>query len=71
MRIPDVHIFRFFKMKQKPDETTTSYAARLQENSKYCNFGGDKDKRIQERLINTISNKDLIRRVISRQWAPC
>ena len=68
MRNPDVHVFRFLKLTQKAGETVTSYAARLRAESKHCNFGADRDKRIREQLINTMRDKELIRKAISRQW---
>ena len=49
-------------------ETTTAYAARLRGKAKECEFGDTFDERILEHIIQTIDNKKLIERAISKTW---
>ena len=49
-------------------ETISVYAARLREKAKECEFGDTFDERILEHIIQTIDNKKLIERAISKTW---
>ena len=49
-------------------ETISAYAARLREKAKECEFGDTFDERILEHIIQTIDNKKLIERAISKTW---
>ena len=49
-------------------ETISAYAARLREKAKECEFGDTLDERILEHIIQTIDNKKLIERAISKTW---
>ena len=52
------------KMRPHVGETTCTYAARLREKAKECEFGATFDKRILEH----IDNKKLIEKAISKTW---
>ena len=60
--------YLFLKMRPHVGETTSAYAARLQEKAKECKFGTTFDKRILEHIIQTIDNKKLIEKAISKTW---
>ena len=47
---------------------TSAYAARLCEKAKECEFGTTFDERILEHIIQTIDNKKLIEKAISKTW---
>ena len=49
-------------------ETISAYAARFREKAKECEFGDTFDERILEHIIQTIDNKKLIERAISKTW---
>ena len=49
-------------------ETTSAYAARLREKTKECEFGATFDERILEHIIQTIDNKKMIEKAISKTW---
>ena len=49
-------------------KTISVYAARLREKAKECEFGDTFDERILEHIIQTIDNKKLIERAISKTW---
>lgn len=59
--------YMFLKMRPQPWESTVSYAARLREKAKNCDFHDD-DERILEHIIQTTDNQDLIRKVIYKKW---
>ena len=64
------HHARYFFLKMRPHvgETISAYAARLREKAKECEFGDTFDERIFEHFIQTIDNKKLIERAISKTW---
>ena len=57
----------FLKMRPQPGESTVSYAARLREKAKNCDFH-DNDERILEHIIQTTENQELVRKVIYKKW---
>ena len=65
----NIHYARYLFLKMKPHagEGTGSYAARLREKSKSCNFRDD-DERILEHIIQTTDNTDFVRKVLNRKW---
>ena len=65
----NIHYARYLFLKMKPHtgESTVSYAARLREKSKSCDFHDD-DERILEYIIQTTDNTDLVRKVLNRKW---
>ena len=60
--------YLFLKMRPHVGETTSAYAARLREKAKECEFGATFDERILEHIIQTIDNKKLIEKAISKTW---
>ena len=60
--------YQFLKMKPNTGETTGAYAARLREKAKECEFEANYDDRILEHIIQTIENKTLIQKTISKKW---
>ena len=60
--------YLFLKMRPHVGETISVYAARLREKAKECEFGDTFDERILEHIIQTIDNKKLIERAISKTW---
>ncbi len=60
--------YLFTKTRQAAGESTSSYAARLRQKAKECDFGANKDDRILEHLIQTIDNQSLIQKTISKTW---
>ena len=60
--------YLFLKMRPHVGETTSAYAARLHEKAKECEFGTTFDERILEHIIQTIDNKKLIEKAISKTW---
>ena len=49
-------------------ETISVSAVRRSENVKECEFGDTFDERIFEHIIQTIDNKKLIERAVSKTW---
>ena len=64
------HYSRYMFLKLRPNigETTVAYATRLREKAHDCDFGTNNDERIVEHLIQTIENKMLIQKCISKSW---
>ena len=64
------HHGRFTFSKQRPieGESVVTYAARLREKSKDCEFGEQTDDRILEHLIQTIKDNELVKRSIQKKW---
>ena len=60
--------YLFLKMRPHMGETTSAYAARLREKAKECEFGATFDERILEHIIQTIDNKKMIEKAISKTW---
>ena len=60
--------YLFLKMRPHVGEITSAYAARLREKAKECEFGTTFDERILEHIIQTIDNKKLIEKAISKTW---
>lgn len=60
--------FRFNKQKQIGRESVVTYAARLREKSKDCEFGTQTDDRLLEHLIQTIKDSKLVKRGIQKKW---
>ena len=60
--------YLFLKMRPHVGETISAYAARLREKAKECEFGDTFDERILEHVIQTIDNKKIIERAISKTW---
>ena len=54
-------------MRPHTGESTVSYAARLREKSKSCDFH-DTDERILEHIIQTTDNTELVRKVLNKKW---
>ena len=65
----NIHYARYLFLKMKPHagEGTVSYAARLREKSKSCDFHDD-DERILEHIIQTTDNTDFVCKVLIRKW---
>ena len=59
--------YLFLKMRPHTGESTVSYAARLREKSKSCDFH-DADERILEHIIQTTDNTELVRKVLNKKW---
>ena len=53
-------------MRPQVGETTSAYASRLREKAKECEFGDMYDERNLEHIIQTIDNKKLIEKAISK-----
>ena len=60
--------YTFNKQKQIIGESVATYAARLREKSKDCEFGEQTDDRILEHLIQTIKDSELVKRSIQKKW---
>ena len=62
--------YMFLKMRPQMGESTVAYATRLREKAHNCEFGNTQanDERILEHLIQTIENKMLIQKCISKAW---
>ena len=60
--------YTFNKQKQIAGESVVTYAARLREKSKDCEFGEQTDDRILEHLIQTIKDSELVKRSIQKKW---
>ena len=58
----------FLKMRPQKAESTISYATRLREKSRDCDFGINCDERILEQLIQTTENSMLVQKCISKSW---
>ena len=59
--------YLFLKMRPHTGESIVSYAARLREKSKSCDFH-DADKRILEHIIQTTDNTELVRKFLNKKW---
>ena len=59
--------YMFLKMRPQSGESTVSYAARLREKAKNCDFH-DNDEHILEHIIQTTENQELVRKVIYKKW---
>ena len=55
-------------MRPEIGETTVAYATRLREKAHDCDFDTNCDERTLEHLIQTIENKSLIQKCISKSW---
>ena len=64
------HYARYIFLKTRPEagEATVTYATRLREKAKECEFGDMQDERTLEHLIQTIENPHLIQKCISKSW---
>ena len=60
--------FKFSKQRPIDGESVVTYAARLREKSKDCEFGEQTDDRILEHLIQTIKDNELVKRSIQKKW---
>ena len=60
--------YSFLKMRPHVGETMSACAARLQEKAKECKFGDTYKERILEHINQTIDNKRLIEKAISKTW---
>ena len=60
--------YLFNKMRQYNGETIRSYAMRLREKANDCAFHDNFEERILEHLIQTVTNKALIRKCLSKEW---
>ena len=58
--------YLFLKMRPHVGETISVYATRLREKTKEREFGDTFDERILKHIIQTIDNKKLIERAISK-----
>ena len=52
----------------EPSETAISYAARMRYQAREYEFRGQEDERIPEHLIQTIRDKELVKRAIKNRW---
>ena len=59
--------YQFLRSTQRNGETIISYAARLREKARECQFEENEDDRILEHLIQTTSNKHLIKKAILKK----
>jgi len=55
-------------MRPHMGETISAYVARLREKVKECEFGATLDERILEHIIQTIDNKKMIEKAITKMW---
>lgn len=60
--------YTFNKQQQIAGESVVTYAARLREKSKDCEFGEQTDDRILEHLMQTIKDSELVKRSIQKKW---
>ena len=60
--------YTFSKERIQSNESIISYAARMREKAKECEFSEQLDDRILEHLIQTIPNEDLIKACIRKRW---
>ena len=60
--------YTFNKQKQIAGESVVTYAVRLREKSKDCEFGEQTDDRILEHLVQTIKDSELVKRSIQKKW---
>lgn len=58
----------FLKMRPQIGEARVAYATSLREKAHGSEFGTNNDERILEHLIQTIENKVLIQKCISKAW---
>jgi predicted ATP-binding protein involved in virulence len=59
--------YKFLSMKPTASETTLAYAARLRGKANECEFGENCDERILEHIIQTIENRTLIQKAITKK----
>ena len=64
------HHARYLLLKMRPymGETISTYAARLRGEAKECEIRATFDERMLEHIIQTIDNKKMIEKVISKTW---
>lgn len=60
--------YTFNKQKQIAGESVVTYAARLREKSKDCEFGEQTDDRILEQMIQINKHIELVKRSIQKKW---
>ena len=60
--------YTFLRMKQERGEKIGSYVSRLREKANDCEFGETMEERILEQCIQSVDNKELIRKAISKGW---
>lgn len=60
--------YTFSKQRQELGESVVSYAARLREKAKDCEFNDQLNGRILEHLIQTIKDNDLVKKSIQKKW---
>ena len=60
--------YKFLKTRPEPGETVSAYATRLREKASECEFT-DGDDQILEHLIQTITDKRLVHKAISKKWS--
>jgi hypothetical protein len=61
--------YTFLRTKQERREKIGSYVSRLREKANDCEFGETMQERILEQCIQSVDNKELIRKAISKGWA--
>jgi hypothetical protein len=60
--------YTFLRMKQERGEKIGSYVSRLRDKANDCEFGEIMEERILEQCIQSVDNKELIRKAISKGW---
>jgi hypothetical protein len=60
--------YTFLRMKQERGEKIGSYVSRLREKGNDCEFGETMKETILEQCIQSVDNKELIRKAISKGW---
>ena len=60
--------YTFLRMKQEREEQIGSYVSRLREKANDCEIGETMEERILEQCIQSVDNKELIRKAISKGW---
>ena len=60
--------YTFLRMKQERGEKIGSYVSILREKANDCEFGETMEERILEQCIQSVDNKELIRKAISKGW---
>ena len=58
----------FLRMKQERGEQICRYVSRLREKANDCEFGETVEERIMEQCIQSVDNKELIRKAITKVW---
>jgi predicted ATP-binding protein involved in virulence len=61
--------YTFLRTKQERREKIGSYVSRLREKANDCEFGETMQERILDQCIQSVDNKELIRKAISKGWA--